>query len=78
MNLGGIQANYPQLCKSVDAAVAFSGLTLFLRGGWSDYVTPADEPDIRRLFPKAEIQKRSRRQAIGCTLMRRRSLCGGW
>jgi pimeloyl-ACP methyl ester carboxylesterase len=56
MNLGGIQANYGRLCAAVDSGVPFGGPTLFLRGGWSDYVVPTDEPDIRRLFPAAEIQ----------------------
>lgn len=56
MNLRGIQENYGRLCRAVDADVSFNGPTLFLRGGWSDYVVPADEPDIRRLFPAAEIQ----------------------
>lgn len=56
MNLPGIQANYGRLCEAVDSGVPFGRPALFLRGGWSDYVTPADEPDIRRLFPAAEIQ----------------------
>jgi esterase len=56
MNLRGIQENYGHLCQAVEAAVSFNGPALFLRGGWSDYVAPTDEPDIHRLFPAAEIQ----------------------
>ena len=35
---------------------SYDGPTLFLRGGASDYVAEADEPAIRRLFPKARIE----------------------
>jgi pimeloyl-ACP methyl ester carboxylesterase len=34
---------------------AYDGPTLFLHGGASDYVTPAAEPAIRRLFPAARL-----------------------
>jgi len=54
MNVRGIAENYMRL-----AAVArrpFSGPTLFIRGGKSHYITDADELEIRRQFPAAEIR----------------------
>jgi esterase len=37
------------------AGPSYGGPTLFLRGEHSNYVTSAHEPEIRRLFPHAEI-----------------------
>jgi pimeloyl-ACP methyl ester carboxylesterase len=39
----------------VPAGTSYDGPTLFLRGERSDYVAAAHEPEIRRLFPRAEI-----------------------
>jgi pimeloyl-ACP methyl ester carboxylesterase len=36
--------------------IGFAGSTLFIRGGKADYITAADEPEIRQLFPSAKIQ----------------------
>ena len=56
INLPGIADSYPRLCEPLTAAAAFTGPALFLRGGRSDYVTDADVPGIRELFPAAEFQ----------------------
>jgi len=37
--------------------LAFAGPTLFLLGARSDYLGPEHEPLVRRLFPRAEIQR---------------------
>lgn len=57
------QMNLPVLTAAYEAVNAglerdpgrFDGPTLFVRGGRSDYVTEADEPLIRRLFPRATV-----------------------
>lgn len=56
MNLKGIWDNYEHVLEPVNGKSPFRGPALFLRGGWSDHVTPADEPEIRRLFPAAHIE----------------------
>jgi len=38
-----------------DVGAPYQGPALFLRGGSSDYVGPEAEPEIKRLFPQAEI-----------------------
>jgi pimeloyl-ACP methyl ester carboxylesterase len=56
LGLAEIAAALPSLMAwpAVEAA-PYTGPALFLRGGASDYVTPAAESDILRLFPLAEI-----------------------
>jgi esterase len=56
INLCGIAGNYLQLRESLSTPVPFSKPTLFIRGGKSNYINPEDEPLIRELFPKSEIQ----------------------
>jgi pimeloyl-ACP methyl ester carboxylesterase len=56
MNLRGVAENYLHLGKVLATNKSFGGSALFIRGGKADYITAADEPDIRRLFPSAEIQ----------------------
>jgi pimeloyl-ACP methyl ester carboxylesterase len=34
----------------------FGGPTLFIQGGNSDYITPADHSQILKLFPKAQFE----------------------
>ena len=57
INLPGIEASLPALLDfPVEANVRpFTGPTLFLRGGQSDYILERDEKVIRSLFPRAEI-----------------------
>jgi esterase len=56
MDLRGLYENYDRLCQAVPGAAPFAGPALFLRGGKSNYITAADETDIRRLFPAARIE----------------------
>jgi pimeloyl-ACP methyl ester carboxylesterase len=56
LGLEEIAASLSDLVAWPDAGLAaYPGPALFLRGGASDYVTAAAEPEILRLFPRAEI-----------------------
>jgi esterase len=58
--LESIYANYPRLCEASatvrSSGRIFEGLTLFLRGGQSPYISDADVPQIRQLFPQATVE----------------------
>ena len=54
--LPAIFANYPKLCTPIATQPPFPGPTLFLHGGQSSYVSEADAPRIRELFPQAVIE----------------------
>ena len=56
MNLRGVAENYSRLGEVLNAGRPFTGPTLFIRGGKSNYLTATDEPEIQRLFPAAQIQ----------------------
>lgn len=56
MNVPGLAENYSRLGEALTAAAPFEKPALFVRGGRSDYIQAEDEPLIRELFPKAEIQ----------------------
>lgn len=56
MNLQGLFENYPHLCEAVTGTNPFAKPALFLRGEKSSYISNADIPEIRRLFPQSEIQ----------------------
>ena len=56
MNLRGVAENYARLGEVLSPQNQFEKPALFLRGGKSDYIGAADEWEIRRLFPAAEIQ----------------------
>jgi pimeloyl-ACP methyl ester carboxylesterase len=56
MNLRGVAENYSRLGEVLSLQNQFDKPALFIRGGESDYVNPADEVEIRRLFPLAQIQ----------------------
>jgi len=57
MNLGALAAAQAQITgfPAQPAGAAFGGPTSFVYGELSDYVTPAYEPDIHRLFPNASL-----------------------
>jgi esterase len=56
INLPAITAALPQLEKSsLASGDRFEGETLFVTGGKSRYVSPEDEPVIRRHFPNARV-----------------------
>lgn len=55
--------NADVIAKNMDAAavalkenIHFNGPVLFIRGEKSNYITPSDEPQIKKHFPKAEIE----------------------
>ena len=54
--LPAIFANYPKLCAPIAPQAPFFGSALFLHGGLSPYVSEADVPRIRELFPQAVIE----------------------
>jgi pimeloyl-ACP methyl ester carboxylesterase len=54
--LPAIFTNYPKLCASIAPQTPFPGPALFLHGGQSPYVSDADAPQIRKLFPQAMIE----------------------
>ena len=56
MNLRGLAENYSRLGEVLSPQNGFAKPALFIRGGKSDYINVADELEIRRLFPAAEIQ----------------------
>ncbi|HEX4349676.1 MAG TPA: alpha/beta fold hydrolase [Verrucomicrobiae bacterium] len=56
INLQGLAENYWRLREPVIGAGPFTGPTLFIRGGKSDYVQAEDEPLIREWFPAARIE----------------------
>ena len=56
MSLRGVAENYSRLGEVLSLQNQFEKPALFLRGGKSDYINAADEFEIRRHFPAAEIQ----------------------
>ena len=56
INLRGLAENYSHLGKPISGPHSYSKAVLFIRGGKSNYLTPADEPLIRELFPQAQIE----------------------
>ena len=55
LNLPVIKDSYDLIRGSIDSWDAFNGPTLFVAGGASAYVSDADLPSIRALFPFAEL-----------------------
>ena len=56
INLRGLKNNYLSLRQPVSAPTPFTGPTLFISGGKSNYINPEDKSLIRELFPRSEIQ----------------------
>jgi pimeloyl-ACP methyl ester carboxylesterase len=57
VNLPVLTRALPELERNpVAPGAAFAGETLFIAGGRSEYVTPADHVTIRRHFPQARIE----------------------
>ena len=57
LNLEALAANMPEILAFPPVDAQFSGPTLFLSGGKSDYVSPDYRPTIRALFPAARFVK---------------------
>ncbi|MDP3463042.1 MAG: alpha/beta fold hydrolase [Bacteroidales bacterium] len=55
INLEGIARNLGEMFDAIQTETHYDKPTLFIRGGQSDYILPADYPQIRQNFPKAEI-----------------------
>jgi pimeloyl-ACP methyl ester carboxylesterase len=56
MNLPVLYRCYPELLSAPKAQGYFSGETLFVRGGKSDYVLDSDLPAIRAHFPNYQLE----------------------
>jgi esterase len=54
VNLEAIRCHYEALCGPV-AVSLFMKPCLFIRGGDSDFVRDTDWPEVKRLFPRAEL-----------------------
>lgn len=56
MNLESIYKNYENITAGIKSDTAFSGETLFMRGGKSKYVSNEDFAEIEKLFTNAELK----------------------
>ena len=57
LNLPVLEQEMPEIMDFPDFARPFTGPTLFLSGGASDYVLPEHRGEILRLFPSAKLVK---------------------
>lgn len=57
LNVAGIYQNYPRLKEAIEPGRTFDGTVLFVKGGNSEHIIVNDEAQIRRLFPKARVEK---------------------
>ena len=55
INLDVLAEKHQNMTAAIEAEQPFRGPALFVRGEHSDYVAEADLPDIRRLFPEADL-----------------------
>lgn len=56
INLDNLYRNYPAICAGITGESPYSGPSLFIKGGQSNYIREGDEPEIKRWFPKADIR----------------------
>lgn len=54
-NLTALNDNIEEIGKALPDDTVFDGKTLFVKGGRSEYITPQDEPLIKKYFPKASV-----------------------
>ncbi|MGD9488820.1 MAG: alpha/beta fold hydrolase [Calditrichaceae bacterium] len=54
-NLPSIYQNIDEILQGSNETFTFENPTLFIKGGRSEYILPADFPLIRRIFPNSEI-----------------------
>ncbi len=57
MNLQALHEHYLEILDGQSADGAFSGETLFLKGGDSDYILPEHREEVLRHFPKASLRE---------------------
>lgn len=55
MNLAGIYRNYQKLNSAITSTRQYTGKTVFVRGGRSNYIRDEDMEEVRSLFPEAEL-----------------------
>ncbi len=55
LNLEGIKANYDEVAKG-NSGTPFTGNTLFVKGGTSDYLLLEHKAAVMALFPKAQLK----------------------
>ncbi len=55
-NLSAILKNYEQILSGNDSSTQFTGDTLFIAGGKSDYIKPEYKQKTMSLFPKAQLK----------------------
>lgn len=55
LNLKAIKNNYEKLIEPVESDYQFNGETLFIKGENSNYLSEGDLPEIKNLFPLAEL-----------------------
>ena len=53
MNLDALDQQYSEISRAPELQHPFSGPTLFIKGGNSDYIVPAYQQEILRWFPNA-------------------------
>ena len=56
LNLDALDVEMERIVGWPEPLGRYDGPALFLAGGASGYVAPADEPEIRRLFPRARVE----------------------
>ncbi|MCL6274971.1 alpha/beta fold hydrolase [Muricauda sp. 2012CJ35-5] len=56
LNYSVLKDKMDEIGESIDTNATFDGPTLFLRGDRSEYILPNDYTEIKRHFPKADIQ----------------------
>lgn len=56
IGLEEIYQNYQNLTEAIESTEPYTKAALFIRGEKSDYLRKEDQPDILRLFPKAEFR----------------------
>ncbi len=55
-NLEGLKSNYAAARAAPTARGPFTGPTLFIKGGKSDYILTEHRPQVHRLFPNASLK----------------------
>ncbi|PIB28252.1 alpha/beta fold hydrolase [Maribacter sp. 4G9] len=56
MNLEVLSEKMEEIGENISSSESYNGPTLFLKGSKSEYVTDADTAQIKRHFPKAQIE----------------------
>lgn len=54
---GAIRQQYPQLLKAPSGPLPFTGTTLFVRGGQSDFILPEHRMQTLHAFPNAQLRE---------------------